>query len=341
MNWNRILRNRELLVLFILLGMMAVIGAINPAFLQPASLKNMLDSSLILILIAIGEMFVILTRGIDVSVGAITGISAVILGTALNAGVSLPLAILLALLTGLLAGMINGAGVTFLRVPPIIMTLGSLGAFRGLMLIITEGSWIETIPQSIKSMAGAKLLGVSMFAWFTLALTVMVYILLKQVRTARYFYAVGDNENGAYLMGIPVRLTHFTAYSLAGLFAGLASVIFVAQIGFVPMSTGDGLEMRAIAAGVLGGINLAGGVGTPFSALVGGVFLTVIDSVLIYLKVPAFWNNAIAGGILLVVLWVDYRIRVALDQRQRRARAQMRLHRSVQVAIDAASKEAL
>jgi AI-2 transport system permease protein len=339
MNLNRLLRNREILVLLILLFLTLVIGIINPAFLQSATLLSIVDTSLILILVSIGEMFVILTKGIDVSVGAIMGISAVILGTSLNAGVPLPLAIVLALLTGIAAGAINGVGVTIFKVPPIIMTLGALGVYRGLMLIITGGSWIETIPQSIKSMAGWEFLGVSAFAWTTAVIAIAVALLLRRVKQARFFYAVGDNENGAFLLGVPVRKTILAAYAISGLFAGIASVIFVAQIGFVPMQTGNGLELRAIAASVLGGVNLAGGVGTPFSGVVGGLFLTVIDSVLIFLKVPAFWNNAIAGAILLIVVLVDYRIRLSLDTKQRQARARVRAQAGTAVSTSRLAME--
>ncbi len=324
MNLPRLIRHREALVLLILVVLVVLVGAVNPSFLQAATLLSILNSSLILILVSIGETFVILTKGIDVSVGASMGLSAVILGVSLNAGVPLPAAILLALATGVLAGLVNGVGVAFFKVPPIIMTLGTLGTYRGLMLIITGGSWIETIPQNIKSMAGWKVLGVSVFAWTTFAIVAAVAVLLQRIKQARYFYAVGDNEEGAYLLGVPVQKTLMMAYALAGLFAGLASVIFVAQIGFVPMQTGNGLELRAIAASVLGGVNLAGGVGSPVSALVGGFFLTVIDSILVFLKVPAFWNDAIAGLILLVVVLIDYRIRVSIDAQQRRARARVR-----------------
>lgn len=317
MNLNRILRNREALVSTILLALVLIIGIINPAFFQAATLLSIVNSSLILILVAIGEMFVILTRGIDVSVGAIVGISAVILGTSLNAGVPLPLAILLTFSTGIVAGLINGIGVSIFKAPPIIMTLGTLGVYRGLMLLITGGSWIETIPQSIKSINGWKILGVGVFAWATLIIAIITTVLLRRLKQSRYFYAIGDNENGSFLLGVPVKKTILSAYVIAGLFASFASVIFVAQIGFVPMQTGSGLELSAIAAAVLGGVNLAGGVGTPFSAVVGGLFLTVINSVLIFLKVPAFWNNAIAGAILLLVVLIDYRIRLSLDTKQR------------------------
>lgn len=319
---RHLLQSREIVVALILLGIILLIGFINPSFLKPDSLLAVLNSSLILMLISIGEMFVLLTRGIDVSVGAITGLSAVILGTALNANVPIPMAITLALLVGLAGGLVNAIGIIYFKVPPIIMTLGTLGIYRGTMLIITEGSWIERIPQAYKSLASSSFGGIKLFIWITLIIVITVTVLTRRLKQARYFYAVGDNEEGAYLLGIPVKLTKFLAYSLAGLFAGAAAVVFVAQIGVVPMQTGSGQELRAIAANVLGGVNLAGGVGSPVSALVGAIFLNVIDSMLIFLKVPGYWNDAVAGAILLVVVLIDYRIRQTLTVRQRQERLQ-------------------
>jgi AI-2 transport system permease protein len=321
---SRIWRSRELLVFLLLIVLLLVVGLINPNFWKTRSLMHILNSSLILILVSIGEMFVILTRGIDVSVGAILGLSAVILGVALNAGVALPLAVLLALIVSVLAGMVNAVGVTFLRVPPIIMTLGTLGVYRGLMLIITGGSWIETIPTNIKFFANWHVFGVRFFIWVTLIIVIITAWALRRFKKARYFYAVGDNEEGARLMDIPVRKTLFAAYTLAGLFAGIAAIIFVAQIGFVPMQAGNGQELRAIAADVLGGVNLAGGVGTPLSALVGAIFLTAVDSALVFLKVPGYWNNAVGGAILLAAVYLDYRVRRAVAAQQRQARAAVR-----------------
>lgn len=318
------LQQREVVVLALLVALIAVIGVINNSFLEPKSLLSMLNTSLILMLLATGEMFVILTRGIDVSVGAMMGLAAVVLGLALNAGMSLWLAIPLTLLVGLALGAINGVGVAVVRIPPIIMTLGALGVYRGAMLILTGGSWIETIPQSIKTLAGMKVFEVSVFAIATLLIILLTTFLLRHIRQARYFYYVGDNEDGAFMLGIPVRPTQTVAYALSGLFAGAAAVIFVGQIGFVPMQTGYGQELNAIAAGVLGGINLSGGVGTPISALIGALFLTVINSALVFLKVPAFWNNAIAGAILLIVVLIDFRVRVAVEARQRQQRAHVR-----------------
>lgn len=325
----QVLKHREAVVIGLLVVLVLIIGYFSPNFLQPAALINVANSSLVLMLIAIGEMFVILTRGIDVSVGAIAGISAVILGTTLNLGVPLPIAIVLALLTGLGAGMVNAVGVTVFRVPPIIMTLGTLGVYRGMMLLITGGSWIETIPQSIKSVAGWRFLEVPFLVWVTIVAAILTATALRVFKQARFFFAVGDNEEGAYLLGIPVRATIFSAYCLAGLFAGAASVVFVAQIGFVPMQTGNGQELKAIATLVLGGVSLAGGVGTVLSAVVGALFLTAVDSMMIFLKVPGFWNNAVAGAILLTVVLVDYHIRRTVEEQRRRARASEMKHTGV------------
>jgi len=338
---KRILRSRELLVLLLLIALVGAVGAVNHNFISPQSLIHVVNSSLILILVSIGEMFVILTRGIDVSVGAILGLSAVVLGTALNAGVVLPAAIILALLTSVMAGAINATGVTFFRVPPIIMTLGTLGVYRGLMLIITGGSWIETIPTDIKRLANMPFLGVRMFIWLTLIIVIITAILLRQYKKARYLYAVGDNEEGARLLDIPVKKTLFAAYTLAGLFAGIAAVIFVAQIGFVPMQAGNGQELRAIAADVLGGVNLAGGVGTPLSALVGALFLTAVDSMLVFLKVPGYWNNAVGGAILLAAVYLDYRVRQAMAAQQRQARAAVREEQVIAIDTNDLKEEAL
>ena len=317
----KILKSRELLVLVLLVLMILAVATVNKAVLYPITLINIVNSSLFLMLIAMGQMFVVQTRGIDVSVGAIAGISAVIFGFALNAGIPLPFSMLLALVTGLIAGSVNAVGVVFVGIPPIIMTLGTLGVFRGLMRVLTGGSWIESIPQSIKSLAVTRFYSVPLMVWAVAALVIVVAILLARIRAARNFYAVGDNRDGAYLLGINVKATVFAAYALAGLFSGAAAIVFTGQIGFVPMQTGNGLELKAIAAVVLGGVSLMGGTGSIWSAVIGALFLTTVDSVMIFLHVPGSWNNAVAGAVLLAVVVFDYVIRRTVRNRQLAARA--------------------
>ena len=318
---KRILKSREFLVLALLVAMILAVSTVNTAVLRPITLINIVNSSLFLMLIAIGQMFVVMTRGIDVSVGAIAGLAAVIFGLALNAGIPLPVAMLCALATGLVCGCVNAAGIVFVGVPPIIMTLGTLGAYRGLMRVLTGGSWIESIPQTIKALAVTRYLSVPLMVWAVAVLVVVLAILLSRIKAVRNFYAVGDNREGAYLLGIDVRTTEFTAYALAGLFSGAAAIVFAGQIGFVPMQTGSGQELKAIAAVVLGGVSLMGGTGSIWSAVIGAVFLTAVDSMMIFLKVPGSWNNAVAGGVLLAVVVSDYLIRRTVRNRQLTMRA--------------------
>ena len=317
----RILKSREFLVLVLLVAMILAVATVNKAVLRPMTLINIVNSSLFLMLLAIGQMFVILTRGIDVSVGAIAGLSAVIFGFALNAGIPLPLSMVLALATGLVGGMVNGVGVAWVGIPPIIMTLGTLGAYRGLMRVLTGGSWIESIPQNIKSFAVTRYLSVPLMVWAMVVVVIVVALLLWKLKPARYFYAVGDNYDGAYLLGINVKMTRFWAFALSGFFAGAAAIVFVGQIGFVPMQTGNGQELKAIAAVVLGGVSLMGGTGSIWSAVIGALFLTAVDSMMIFLKVPGSWNNAVAGFVLLAVVVFDFLIRRAVRNRRLAARA--------------------
>ncbi len=318
---GQIIRSREFLVLVLLALMVLAVSTVNSAVLKPVTLINIINSSLFLMLIATGQMFVILTRGIDVSVGATAGLSAVVFGFALNAGIPLPIAMLTALLTGAAAGAVNAVGIVFGKIPPIIMTLGTLGIYRGLMRMLTGGSWIESIPQSIKSFAVTRFLFLPLMVWAMIGVVILVVVLMRRIKAARFFYAVGDNREGAYLLGIPVRSTEFMAYTLAGLFSGAAAIVFVGQIGFVPMQTGSGQELKAIAAVVLGGVSLMGGVGTVFSAVIGALFLTTVDSMMIFLKIPGSWNDAVAGAVLLIVVVSDYMIRRTVRARQLNARA--------------------
>lgn len=332
----RILKSREMLVLGLLVAMLLAVSTVNKAVLYPFTLINIGNSALFLTLLAVGQMFVILTRGIDVSVGAIAGLSAVLFGFALNAGWPLPLAMGVSLLTGAALGLVNGLGVVLVGVPPIIMTLSTLGIYRGMMRVLTGGSWIEQVPPSIKALATTRVLSVPVLVWVVLAVVIVTAVAMARIRAARYFHAVGDNREGAFLLGIDAGRTEIAAYVLSGLFSGMAAIVFVAQIGFVPMQTGSGQELKAIAAVVLGGVSLMGGTGTIWSALVGALFLTAVDSMMIFLKVPGSWNNAVAGAVLLSVVVLDYLIRRSLRARQASARA-AEMRRATEAGTEAAT----
>ena len=310
-------KNRELSAFFAIVALFAVLVALNPAYFSLQTLAMIFASSQILCLLALGATLVMLTRNIDVSVGSTVGLSAIAVGVALNNGYGLATAIAFALAIGALAGAFNGLLVVGLRIPAIVATLGTLGLYRGVMLLWTGGKWIEGLPDSLKSLSEPAFLGVSPLGWLVLALLLAGGWLLSRTAFGRDFYAVGDNLAAARQLGVAVNRTRMLAFTLNGMLAACAGIVFAAQIGFVPNQTGSGLEMKAIAACVLGGISLLGGTGTLLGAFLGAFFLTQIDTVLVLFRLPAWWNDFIAGLVLLGVLVLDGRLRQALARHQR------------------------
>ncbi|HFT6987145.1 TPA: autoinducer 2 ABC transporter permease LsrC [Klebsiella pneumoniae] len=312
-----LLKNRELSAFFAIVALFVVLLALNPAYFSLQTLAMIFSSSQILCLLALGATLVMLTRNIDVSVGSTVGLCAIAVGVALNNGYGLATAIAFALAIGALAGAFNGLLVVGLRIPAIVATLGTLGLYRGVMLLWTGGKWIEGLPDSLKSLSEPAFIGVSPLGWLVLALLLAGGWLLSRTAFGRDFYAVGDNLAAARQLGVAVNRTRMLAFTLNGMLAACAGIVFAAQIGFVPNQTGSGLEMKAIAACVLGGISLLGGTGTLLGAFLGAFFLTQIDTVLVLFRLPAWWNDFIAGLVLLGVLVLDGRLRQALARHQR------------------------
>ena len=312
-----LLKNRELSAFFAIVALFVVLVALNPAYFSLQTLAMIFASSQILCLLALGATLVMLTRNIDVSVGSTVGLCAIAVGVALNNGYGLATAIAFALAIGALAGAFNGLLVVGLRIPAIVATLGTLGLYRGVMLLCTGGKWIEGLPDSLKSLSEPAFIGVSPLGWLVLALLLAGAWLLSRTAFGRDFYAVGDNLAAARQLGVAVNRTRMLAFTLNGMLAACAAIVFAAQIGFVPNQTGSGLEMKAIAACVLGGISLLGGTGTLLGAFLGAFFLTQIDTVLVLFRLPAWWNDFIAGLVLLGVLVLDGRLRQALARHQR------------------------
>ncbi|MEC0036012.1 sugar ABC transporter permease [Bacillus cereus] len=302
---KRMYKMHETSIIMLLLIYIAIVGMINPSFIQFTSLSLLMKSSVILVVLAIGQSFVLFTKNIDVSVGSSMGLSAAVCGMMLTNGYSAFLSIFVAIILGAIIGFVNGIGVAKFRVPAIIMTLGMLGIVRGAMLIFTGGKWIEDIPNDFKQLSSIIILGLPITVWFVLIILLLLYFFLRKVPLGRYFYAVGDNEDGARLIGITVNKVKIYAFMISGISAALAGCIFVMNIGFVPNQTGTGMELQVIAAAVLGGIHLKGGTGSIFGAALGALFLEVISSSLIFLKIPAFWNNAISGFLLLLIIILD------------------------------------
>ncbi|EGZ4789781.1 autoinducer 2 ABC transporter permease LsrC [Escherichia coli] len=246
--------NREITALLAVVLLFVLPGFLDRQYLSVQTLTMVYSSAQILILLAMGATLVMLTRNIDVSVGSITGMCAVLLGMLLNAGYSLPVACVATLLLGLLAGFFNGVLVAWLKIPAIVATLGTLGLYRGIMLLWTGGKWIEGLPAELKQLSAPLLFGVSAIGWLTIILVAFMAWLLAKTAFGRSFYATGDNLQGARQLGVRTEAIRIVAFSLNGCMAALAGIVFASQIGFIPNQTGTGLEMKAIAACVLGAL---------------------------------------------------------------------------------------
>lgn len=314
------LKAREAVTIIGAVGFILAVGLAQPRFIEFENLTRVLNSTVILALLAAGSALVIITRNIDVSVGSTMALTGIVGGLMLRDGTPPVLVVIVVILFGGVLGAINGLGVTIGRVPSIVMTLGTLGAYRGISFMITGGHSVENIPGAYKRIGTIKLLGVPVLIWAALVLLVVLGMLMSRTRTGRHIYATGDNAQGAHLIGVRTKAMIVLAFAASGALAATAALVFLAQIGSVSNQAGMGIEMRAIAAAVIGGVALSGGVGTILGASVGALFITAATSSLSFLGIPGFWADTVIGAILLIALFADARVRAGLERRRLSAR---------------------
>lgn len=304
-NLKLLTKQREFRTIMFLVLLFVMVSIINPDFISMSNIQNSLKNSLLYIVLAVGMTFVLLTGNIDISVGSVLGLSAAVSGMILRDGGSILLAVVAAIAIGTIIGLINGLGVTKLKISAFIMTLGMNEVIRVSQVIFTKGQWIENIPADFKQLSQMNIFGLNTLAIFVILAVLFVHIYLSISKKGRYFAAVGDNEDGAVLIGIPVNRVKILAFVISSICASLAGLIFASQIGFISTTAGIGIEMTVIAAAVLGGVSLRGGVGSVIGASIGAIIMSSIHSALVFLKVPAFWNGAISGSLLIIIVVTD------------------------------------
>lgn len=305
-NAKYLLKTREAGSFLFLIALLFLVGLVNHGFWKPVTLFNCFNDSVVFTLLAVGSAFVILTGEIDVSVGAALGLSAAVGATLLRDGMNWPVSLLAALLVGVLIGLINGIGVSVLGIPSLIFTLGVNGVVRGLIYVFTKGAWVENLPAGFTKLSQLNLAG--NLTWFyagTLTMVIAGHLILLRTRRGKYFTAVGDNASGATLVGIPTVKTKIGAYMLSGGFAALAGMVYTSRIGFITPLAGNGYEMKAIAACVLGGLSLSGGRGSLLGAAIGAVIMSSISRILVFLGFSSDYDNTITGILLITIVVVN------------------------------------
>ncbi|MDR5818724.1 ABC transporter permease [Caballeronia sp. LZ033] len=303
--WSGMLASQVFWVVLATIVACIVLSLATSTFATSQNLFNVTRNFAFVAIVALGMMAVIVTGGIDISVGSTIGLSGVVLSVVMNAGYPLWAGIGMGLLTAGLVGLVNGFLIAYLNMQPFVVTLGMLSVGRSLALVISRSRTIFDFgPDGSKLLAlgGGSTLGVANPVWFLVVLALLFWFAFGWTRWGRYVFAVGGNRHAANLTGVPVRRVICSVYVLAGLMAGVAAILEVGWLGAVTTGLGTGDELRVIAATVIGGTNLMGGMGSAFGTVVGAALIEVIRNSLILLGVDSFWQGTVVGFFIIVAV---------------------------------------
>ncbi|WP_266035468.1 ABC transporter permease [Brucella intermedia] len=319
---KQLLKQRELLLLVIIALMVGLFASRAPGFANAGNLANIFNDTSILIIIALGQMAVILTKSIDLSVAAnlaFTGMAVAMLN-ATYPGLPLVLLIVLAVGIGAVLGAINGILVWKLNIPAIVVTLGTLTIYRGMAFVLSGGAWVNAhqMTASFLNTPRTVVFGLPLLGWTAIVIVALISVLLTRTFFGRALYASGGNPIAAVYTGIDVGRTRFFAFVLSGALAGLCGYLWVSRYAVAYVDVAAGFELDSVAACVIGGISTLGGIGTVAGAVLGALFLGVIKNALPVIDISPFWQMAISGSVIILAVIFNAR------QEKRRGRIILR-----------------
>lgn len=301
------IKSNNLSILWILVATIIIATIIKPDFLKFNNVINIIRQIAINGIIAVGMTFVLLTGGIDLSVGASVGVTAVAVAMMFQKGINPVITIIVGLAIGAVIGFLNGWGITKAKIVPFIMTLGTLTAFRGLALYMADGSpqsWRES-GIDIKFIGQGDIFGIPVPVYIFLAVLIIAHIVLKYTSFGRSVYAIGDSREAARLSGINVVKTEWLVYTLSGFLAALSSIILISRLSVGEPTAGEGAELDAIAMSVIGGTSVSGGVGGVIGTLIGATLLSVIANLLNIVGISPFVQRIVKGIIIVLAVLLD------------------------------------
>jgi len=294
------------LTLVALLALMWVVLSFSTkSFMTPNNIANLLRQGAMIAILALGETFVVITAGIDLSVGAVVGFTSVIIALLLTNGFPIWASIIITLLVGLAIGVFHAFGISKLGLPPFIMTLATLTALRGVGLLITNGATISITNDEFTGFSRGDFIGVPNLFWMVIVVAIPAYVFLHQSRFGRYLFAIGSNTEAARLSGVNTTGMLYVAYTLSSLCAAFVGILLAARIGIGNATQAEGWELQAIASSVIGGTSLFGAVGSVHGPLLGSFILTTINNGANLLNVNAFWQRIITGVLIIVIVYFD------------------------------------
>lgn len=304
-----LIRFREAGISVFILLLVVAVTLRAPSFLTANNFEDILLNISILIIVALAQTMVIITHGIDLSVSSIIGLVAMMVGFVVkqNPEMSILLAVLLGMALGAVLGSFNGLIISLGKVPPIIATLGTLSVYRGLIFFYSQGTWVNSfeLPATFKMLSKGTALVLPNIVIIAILVAIVIYYFLNYTRTGRDIYAVGTNPEAAQFSGIRNQRIIFLVYLLSGLLAGLAAVLWVSRFESAQTNTALGFELQTVAASVVGGVSIGGGVGTVPGVLLGALLLGIIQNSLTLVRISPFWQLAAQGLLILIAVISD------------------------------------
>lgn len=301
----RLIRKRESGVFLALVLIVTMLSVARPVFFSPENLYIVSRQIALTALVGLGVFYVILTGGIDLSVGSIVGLSGFLAGMAMGAHYHPVVAVGVGLLAGALLGAINGGIVAYIGVTPFIVTLGMLGVARGTIYILKHGDSVRDIPAGYVNFGNGDFYGLPVPVLILIGMALISHVVLVLTPFGRRIYAIGGNEEATALSGINTRLVKFFTYVVSGILCSITGLLFIARFNSAQADSGRGMELDAIAAAVIGGTSLMGGQGSVLGVMIGATIMGVVRNGLVLLQVSSYWQETIIGMIIVAAAILD------------------------------------
>ncbi|AJQ26270.1 ABC transporter permease [Pelosinus fermentans] len=303
---NDLLKKREFVMFMMLMVISICISLITPTFLTPSNLLSIVMNNIILAIMAMGMTLVIVTSGIDVSVGSQLGFAAIFVGlVALIPGSNILTVLAVGIVSGIVLGLLNGILIAGAEIPAIVVTLGTMNIFRGSLLLYTNGKWVTALPAWYTSLYNTSVMGIPIPIIILLLVIGVTYFITQHTRLGRSIYALGGNPAIASRVGINTGMVTMFVFAYMGALTGIASILYGAQLATIDPNAGTSFELMVISAVVIGGANVLGGSGSLLGSLIGVLILGVLQNGIILMRIEPYWQNVVVGLTLITAVTLD------------------------------------
>lgn len=306
---TQLLKSREVILSFAIVVLLGLISTRFPTFAAPSNLAAVFNDTSPLIILAIGQMIVILTKCIDLSVAANLALTGMVCAMINVVSPDMPIAVILVVAMGLgaILGAFNGILVWKLQIPPIVVTLGTMTIYRGIIFLISDGKWVNSheMTAAFKALPRMELGPLPVLSWVAIVVSILFFVIVRRTSLGRSFFAVGGNPHAAVYIGIDVGKMQFWAFVFSGTLSGLTGYLWISRYAVAYVDVALGFELEVVAACVIGGIAISGGIGSIGGAILGAIFLGVIKNALPVINISPFWQMAISGTAIIIAIAVN------------------------------------